>query len=672
MGRSSDSEKQSGKTEFLLLTYICRNSHIDISSTLTFNPQLDAPNRYNWTDKQLFKQKRGGIIMRILSAFHNSTLGRSLRVFPKKDVRKIAITTLLQIFLGLLDLVGVATIGVLGALAVNGIQSRQPGNRVTEVLKILHLDGYTFQTQAAILGGTAALVLILRTIATIFISRRILFFLSRRAAVLSTDLISRLLRRNILEIQEKTSQETLYAVTNGVSAITLGIVGASVSIASDLAILLFLTVGLFVVDPAIAIGTFIIFGVVGFLLFKLLQQRALKLGQEASSLTIESNERILEVLNSYREFIVRNRRRYYADQISAGRMALANNQAEVGFMPYISKYVIETTVVFGTLAISALQFLTTDATHAVATLSVFMASGTRIAPAVLRLQQGALQIKGSLGAATPTLALIERFDIDLVIDDESEDLDLIHEGFSGTITVENVDFTYPEKRSPAANSINLHVAEGKSLAVVGTSGAGKTTLIDLMLGILDPSRGQVLISGVRPLDAIKKWPGAVAYVPQDVMITNGTIRENVALGFPKESATDNLVWNALRIAQLEDHVKDLPMQLDSPVGERGTKLSGGQRQRLGIARALFTNPKLIILDEATSSLDEKTELEFANAIHELSGRVTVVIIAHRLSTVREANEIAYLENGRIISLGDFDMIRSQIPDFDIQSKLMGY
>jgi ABC-type multidrug transport system fused ATPase/permease subunit len=163
----------------------------------------------------------------------------------------------------------------------------------------------------------------------------------------------------------------------------------------------------------------------------------------------------------------------------------------------------------------------------------------------------------------------------------------------------------------------------------------------------------------------------IAYVPQDVMISKGTVRENVSLGFPVEVASDELVWAALRVAQLEEFVRSMPNGIDSHVGERGTKLSGGQRQRLGIARALFTKPKLIVLDEATSALDGKTELEFATAIHELKGKVTVILIAHRLSTVREADSIVYMRDGKIIDEGSFEEIRLRVPDFDIQSKLMG-
>ena len=174
-----------------------------------------------------------------------------------------------------------------------------------------------------------------------------------------------------------------------------------------------------------------------------------------------------------------------------------------------------------------------------------------------------------------------------------------------------------------------------------------------------------------PLDAISKWPGAVSYVPQDVIITNGTIRENVGFGYPIDIATDELVMKALKIAHLDSFIAGLPFGIDTPVGERGTKISGGQRQRLGIARAMFTNPHLLVLDEATSSLDGETEANISDSIHELRGSTTVVMIAHRLSTVRNADLVVYMDSGRILSKGKFEQVRAEIPDFDNQAKLMG-
>jgi ABC-type multidrug transport system fused ATPase/permease subunit len=193
----------------------------------------------------------------------------------------------------------------------------------------------------------------------------------------------------------------------------------------------------------------------------------------------------------------------------------------------------------------------------------------------------------------------------------------------------------------------------------------------VLLGVVHSDSGKVLISGGNPLNTISKWPGAISYVPQNVTVSNGTIRENIALGFPTEVATDELVWSALEIAQLEDFVKSLPLGLETPVGERGTNISGGQRQRLGIARAMFTKPKLLVLDEATSSLDGQTEADISDAIESLQGKVTVVLIAHRLSTVRNAQQVIYMSEGEIRAVGTFEEVRRAVPDFDRQAQLMG-
>ena len=209
------------------------------------------------------------------------------------------------------------------------------------------------------------------------------------------------------------------------------------------------------------------------------------------------------------------------------------------------------------------------------------------------------------------------------------------------------------------------------MAFVGSSGAGKSTLVDLLLGVLIPDSGQIIISGERPSIAIETSPGAIAYVPQDVATAIGTVRENIALGFPNEFATDERIYKALKIAHLETFVDSLENKADTQVGERGAKLSGGQRQRLGIARAMFTNPKLLVLDEATSSLDAETEASVSAAIQSLRGGTTILMIAHRLATVRTADLVIYLADGHILAQGNFAEVRASVPDFDKQARLLG-
>ena len=598
-------------------------------------------------------------------------LRKSLRILDRKDRKKLVFISVIQVFLGVLDLFGVLAIGLLGTLSVTSVQSRDPDSRIFRVLEMLGLSSFSIQVQASIIGIAAAMLLVGRTVISFFITRRILYFMSRRGAKISANLISRLLAQPMLVVQRWSSQESLFAVTSGVQIITLQIVGQSVMLVADIALLLILVLGLFAVDPITSLGTIFIFGVVALVLYKSMHGRANRIGSLNSKLTIKSNEKIIEVLSSYRESVVRNRRDYYARSIAETRLEIANANAEIGFMPYISKYVLEVTVILGAVLIAALQFAVKDAAQAVAMLAIFVATGTRIGPAVLRIQQGVVMMKNSFGMAKPTLDLIDFLGDKPMVEHFDDVVHTEHLGFEGSVELGNVCITYPGKYEPALDNVSISAETGSIIAIVGPSGAGKTTLVDVLLGVIEPDQGFVRISNVTPLEAISKWPGAIAYVPQDVMVINGSIRENIALGYPTEAASNNLINDAIRIASLTQFVENLTEGLDSNLGERGGKISGGQRQRIGIARAMLTKPKLLVLDEATSSLDGNTEENISSSIQKLRGSTTVVLIAHRLSTVRDADLVLYMDKGEIVARGTFEEVRNAVPDFDRQAKLMG-
>jgi ABC-type bacteriocin/lantibiotic exporter with double-glycine peptidase domain len=256
-----------------------------------------------------------------------------MRVLSRTDQKKVVVVTILQIFMGALDLLGVIAIGLLGALSVTGLQSQQPGNRVNSALRLLHISQSSFQTQAAILGLSALILLVGRTVLSIIFTRRILFFLSRRGAKISASLISRLLAQPLLAIQERTTQETVYALTTGVERLVLQVLASSVMWVSDLALLVVMFLGLMIVDPLTAISTLVVFCVVGYFLYRMMHVRAGNLGVENTNLVISSNEKIVEVFASYRESVVRNRRDYYAREIGLLRYSLAHTSAESGFLP---------------------------------------------------------------------------------------------------------------------------------------------------------------------------------------------------------------------------------------------------------------------------------------------------------------------------------------------------
>jgi len=473
------------------------------------------------------------------------------------------------------------------------------------------------------------------------------------------------------EINQRSIQENIYLITNGVTTITNSIISGYISLASDLVLLLTLIAGLVYVDFKVALITVVIFGLISLVLYKLTHVRANSLGKKQMQFTIKSIEMIHEILGSFKEVSISGRRAYYSREIGKSQNALARNQAELSFLPTINKYVLEVTVVMGFLIISAVTFSSNSASRSIAIISIFLAASTRIAPAVLRLQQVAVTIKTASASAISTLDLIEKFTLDSEPNGVVKRFSNTHAGFKASVEIKNLSFTYLGNKNATLKNINFEIESGQVVAIVGKSGAGKTTLADLIIGVLTPDFGSVKISNLNASEISLHYPGAVAYVPQEVFISNGTIKSNVSLGFSPEEIPDNHIWESLKSAELLEFVRGLPNKLNYLIGDRGSKLSGGQRQRLGIARALITKPKVIILDEATSSLDSETEQNIAETILKLSGSATVIIIAHRLSTVKNADKVVYLENGEVKSIGKFNKVRNEVPDFDKQAKLFG-
>ena len=605
------------------------------------------------------------------SIFKFTEIKKVLLLLEKKDRLKLFAVLIVNTFLAFLDLFGVALIGVTSAILVRGLQGLTAGDQVSRFLEILNLDELPQRNLLILLGGTAIFFFIMKTILSVYFLRRTLRYMSIRNAQISSTLVSKMLNRPVEKIFRKSIQHQIYNVTSGVERLVGGAVTNLVVIAADLVLLLVILIGLMLVDPVTSMSTFLVFTGIGLLLYFLLHKRVVTLNSKFTYESIYFSQKVSEGINSFRDLFIKGGREFYVNEIRKTKLKLAGYDAEIKFLPNISKYTIEISVILGIALVAGIQFYLFDSNRAFAVISVFLAASTRIAPAIIRLQQNIITVKASLAGAKPTFELIDELNGVKELEKTETLITTNHKDFSSRVSLKNLKFTYADAIDDTIQDISLDVSEGKFIAFVGPSGGGKSTLIDLVLGLLAPSSGSITISGLAPIDAIKKWPGSIGYVPQDVFIENSTVKENICLGFNPELVPDDLVWQALELADLSGFVKGLEGQLSYRISDAGKNLSGGQRQRLGIARALLTKPKIVIFDEATSALDAETENRVSESILKLTGDCTVIFIAHRLSVVRSSDMIFYIDKGRIVNQGTFDELRSINADFNNQANFMG-
>lgn len=600
-----------------------------------------------------------------------SDLKSCINLLTRKSKIRLIRISILHIFLGVIDLIGIATIGVIASLSIRGLQSYPPDSRIGKFLETVGISNLPFQTQAAILGVAASLILMTRTISSYFVSKNTYYFMSNIANEISRNIFSKLTNSNLLTIKGESPHRVLHSATGGVTGITTGIISPLTIIFADFSLIIIISIGISLFDPVLVMTIIIIFSIILTTLFKMTKGRSIISAKILMEKGIESGELSLEFIESYREAFVRNRRFYYFNIISEIRKEVSGALAEQAWLPNISKYIVEISITLGSLVIAAIQFLTKNAVDAVGAFAVFIAAGSRITPALLRIQQNTFLINSYMITSKPTLELFSKLEEVVEINASSNDLITKHENFYPEIEVFDLSFSYPNVSIPTLKDINIKVSPGSSIAIVGTSGVGKSTLVDLLLGLLTPSTGKVQVSGINPDEAVSTYPGAIGYVPQDISIYNGSIRSNLGLGFNPDQISDAIAYEALKKANLYDFVSKLPGRLDYSIDARGSNLSAGQRQRLGIARALITSPRLLILDEATSSLDNETEKIIIDSLVNANKGLTVVIVAHRLSALRNLDCIVYLENGEIKGQGNFDQLRSAIPNFDHQATIAG-
>jgi ATP-binding cassette subfamily C protein len=372
--------------------------------------------------------------------------------------------------------------------------------------------------------------------------------------------------------------------------------------------------------------------------------------------SIDSYEAIGDLSEVMREATVLGKKSHFFDKIFAARSKTAASLAIQQTLNGMPRYIVETALLIAIAAFVLAQSVAGDLISAAATVGVFLSGGLRLTASLLPLQSALLTIKQAIPQASKALDLLF---ISNSTSPESKPQQQSTEAGPVSVQLNQVSFLYPGATQSTLHEVTLEIESGHQIALIGPSGSGKSTIADLITGLLEPNNGQVLINGKPPTATIIDSPGRIGYVPQKPGIVSGTILENIALGVKENEVDSNLLEQAISDAHLSDVIHQLPDGIHTDLGKRRDELSGGQLQRIGLARALYTKPGLLVMDEATSALDADSENEINKALDEMRGRVTVVLIAHRLNTVQRSDRVFLIEGGKISASGEFsELLRS--------------
>lgn len=466
----------------------------------------------------------------------------------------------------------------------------------------------------------------------------------------------------------KNSADIMRFADTGVDAAVNSFVLPGATLLGEFVSLVVVIATLAIVQPLIAVTTLLYVLALGAVLFFWIAKRAQRAGAVHVENTIGASRLVLEIVGAMKEVALRNKESDVADIVEQTRGLSARARGNLYFLTQVPRYALESGLILGFVLVGGVGFLIGGIEQAIAAVALFGLAGFRLAPSVIRFQSVLAQMVAI--SEYPRRVLAELADTEQATAQIAARPSLPLPEHPQRIELEQVEFSYAPDARPALGGVSLQIPFGSSVAFVGESGSGKSTMVDLLLSLLEPTSGEISVDGV-PLSQVRAaWRERVGYVPQEVAIFDATIAQNVALTWGDDFDPDR-VERALKQAHLWDIVARREGGIHSRVGERGLALSGGQRQRLGIARALYTDPIVLVLDEATSALDTQTEALVTAGIKAIGEGVTKIVVAHRLATIRDADRIYFMKDGLITGSGTFEELVASIPEFAHQAALAG-
>jgi ABC-type multidrug transport system fused ATPase/permease subunit len=585
---------------------------------------------------------------------------RAWALVRPRERRRLQLVSAYGVLIALLD-----TVALVLVYALINVLNKQPVTGIAgSIVNELHLSGYDrYKTALILLAITAAL----------FIARSLLSVLGLWLTIgaandAQADLVSRLLvghaRAPQLMRLERNSSETLRTILTSVDQVTSGVVGGSVSLVSNTAVALAVALGLFLANPLVAGAVTVYFVVIAVTWARLVRGALAQRGQRVQELQEERYRLIMQGISAAKELQLRGRSIFYAEGAVGRTRGINAAMRGAGVANGSLRYMLETSLVLGAALVVAVAGLANGSSAALPAVGLVLAGAFRLLPALNQVLFLSNMVQFSSSATGFVEEELQTFGA-FASESAPQTCPATSYQFADELRLDQVTFNYPTRTEPALRDVSLVVRPGESVGIIGPTGSGKSTLLDVILGLLEPESGLTVLDGAPLAERRETWQRSIGYVPQDVYLVDDTLRANVALGWYGAEIDDDAVADAVRLAGLTDVITALPNGVGTVVGERGVRLSGGQRQRVGIARALYTRPSVLVLDEATSNLDQPTEHRIVDTLAKLQGGgLTMIIVTHRTESVRHCDRLFYLEQGAIRAVGTFAEVEQSVPEFN--------
>ena len=552
--------------------------------------------------------------------------------------------------MALFDLVGILAIGFLATSIALFVTLGSDASRAIEFGGV-SIPAVTAKT----LPFVAVLILTLflaKAIISILLTRQLAFFLARIEARAAKTVADKAFGSGLGEARLHSREEVYFAVQAGSPAAFNSVLNSAGTIAAE-GLLFVLVIGsFFAIDPLSAIGTLVYFALIATVIQLFIGNLMQKAASRAAEGVVAANTAIGDLSEALREATILGKKDFFFQKIYDARISTAASSATQLTLGGLPRYIVETALMIAVALFVLWQSASGDIAKAAGTLGIFLSGGLRLTASLLPMQASLLSIKQSIPVAERALHFLGTEIAEKARSTVSSQK-TVQSSEAVSVKLENVSFQYPDSLEANVRGIALEIHAGQQVALIGPSGAGKSTIADLVLGLLAPTEGRVLVAGVEPKEIIFSTPGRLAYVPQRPGMVSGSVAENIALGTDEAELDSDRLRAAVTASHLDRVLEDLPDRIHTNLGKRKDELSGGQLQRIGLARALYSKPGLLVMDEATSALDAESEHEINKALDEMRGKVTVVLIAHRLNTVQRSDVVFLVEAGRITASGSF-------------------